>query len=429
MTYEQTQNYLYQKLPAFHRIGAAALKPGLQNIEALCEALGNPHRKFKSIHIAGTNGKGSTSHYLSAILQTANYKVGLHTSPHLKSFTERFKINGQAMAESYVVDFVAKHQMLIEKVSPSFFEISVAMAFDYFANQQVDVAIIEVGLGGRLDSTNIITPILSVITNISFDHTNFLGNTLAKIATEKAGIIKPSVPVVITETHNETQEVFITKSRESISKIYFSDNKYSLINSKIISGRREATFAKSKKQFVSLSLDLLGEYQLKNLLGVFQSVEVLKKIGFTVSKFQIKKGIENTVQLTNFKGRWQVLAHQPYTVADVAHNVAGLTEVVCQISSVAHRQLHLVLGFVKDKDVKTIIELFPQNAIYYFCQPDNPRAFDRFELQVLAKQLGRVGEEYASVVDALVAAQQSAQKEDFIYIGGSTFVVSEVPEI
>lgn len=426
MNYEQTISYLYSRLPAFHRVGAAAMKAGLTNITALCEALGNPHTQFKSIHVAGTNGKGSTSHLLSAVLQSAGYSVGLHTSPHLKSFTERFKINGQPCPTQTIVDFVANHQDLIERIQPSFFEISVALAFDYFARQRVDIAIIEVGLGGRLDSTNIITPILSVITNISFDHTDLLGDTLEKIAGEKAGIIKPHVPVVISETQPETEPVFRTQAQECHAPIVFADQQYQIMDTLLSAGYREVIIKSINSIIKTYKIDLLGIYQAKNVLGVLQAVEELRMQGWEISEPQLVAGLAQATQLSQFKGRWQVLQQSPMVVADVAHNDGGLKETLVQLSHYDHTGLRFVLGFVKDKDVAGVLGLFPKDATYYFCAADLPRSLPAIELQMLADSLGLLGKIYPSVAEALNAAIGEALPTDIVYVGGSTFVVAEV---
>ena len=430
MTYSETLAYLYERLPVFHRVGAAALKPGLQNITALCDALGNPQERFKSIHVAGTNGKGSSSHLLAAVLQSAGYKTGLHTSPHLKHYAERFKINGVSCPESAIVRFVAQHRALIERVEPSFFEISVAFAFDYFARSGVEVAVIEVGLGGRLDSTNIITPDLCLITNISFDHTDLLGDTLEKIAFEKAGIIKAAVPVVISETQPETAPVFQSRADEVGSKIYFADQNYGLKTKSLQAGRREVVVSSSDSIHpTSYILHLLGVYQLKNLAGVLQSVAVLRTMGYKISEQALQTGIAHAAELTQLKGRWQVLSEQPLTVADVAHNYAGLQETFGQIRSYDFKNLHVVLGFVKDKDIAAILKLLPAQAHYYCCAADSPRSLPADTLLYLIEKEGLVGSFYSSVNKALAAAREKAGLNDFIYVGGSTFVVSELDEI
>lgn len=429
MTYQETLHYLYDRLPVFHRVGAAALKSGLHNIVALCDALGNPHTQFKSIHVAGTNGKGSTSHFLSAVLQSAGYKVGLHTSPHLKSYTERFKINGQSAPESEIVAFVAKHRALIEQIEPSFFEISVALAFDYFARERVDVAVIEVGLGGRLDSTTIITPDLSVITNISFDHTDLLGDTLAKIAFEKAGIIKPGVPVVISETQTETEPVFRQKALETQSEIVFADQQYQVLQSNLETGRRVVVVKSISSVIKTYHIDLLGRYQTKNLLGLLQSVEMLRQIGYKISDEALTNGLANASKLSQLKGRWQLLQQTPLIVVDVAHNYGGLSETLAQIRSYNFNHLHVVMGFVKDKDISRVLQLFPMDATYYFCAADLPRSLPVADLAALARSVGLNGKEYSSVNEALSIARKQAGNDDFIYIGGSTFVVAEVKEV
>ena len=415
MTYPQTLQYLYDRLPVFHRIGAAALKPGLDNIRALCAALGNPQDCFKSIHVAGTNGKGSSCHLLAAVLQSAGYKTGLHTSPHLKHYTERFKINGKLCPESEIVAFVAQHRALIECIKPSFFEISVAFAFDYFAREGVDVAVIEVGLGGRLDSTNIITPDLCLITNISFDHTDLLGNTLEKIAFEKAGIIKAGVPVVISETQPETAPVFKRRAAELGSKIYFADQPPAPRR-----GNNETLFPLRGAG---------GFYQQKNISGVLQAVSVLRELGYVISESALETGIAQFRQLTHFKGRWQVLSEKPMTVADVAHNHAGLRETLAQVKTHHFDQLHMVLGFVKDKDIRAILELLPATAHYYCCAADSPRSLPAVDLLYLINKQGFLGSLYSDVNQALAAAREKASDNDFIYVGGSTFVVSELDEI
>ncbi|AEI50894.1 bifunctional folylpolyglutamate synthase/dihydrofolate synthase [Runella slithyformis] len=432
MNYQQTIAYLYEKLPVFHRVGAVALKPGLENITALCDALGSPQTQFKSIHVGGTNGKGSTSHLLSAILQSAGYKVGLHTSPHLKSYTERFKINGKPCEERVVVDFVAAHKSLIEKIQPSFFEISVALAFDFFAQQNVDIAIIEVGLGGRLDSTNIINPVLSIITNISFDHMDLLGDTLAQISFEKAGIVKAHTPVVISETHPETAPVFLRKAEESEAPIFFADQIYSVHSLALEDGKRRLK-VESNLDLIPINeeveIDLVGSYQIKNVVGIWQSVKVLNQLGFHISRQAVEIGMANCAKLTAFKGRWQVLSETPMTVADVAHNYGGLCETIEQINSYDFDRLHLVLGFVKDKDVQGILPLFPKNATFYFCTFDSPRALSVQELVYIVDNFDLTCSFYRDVTSALEAARQNATLKDFIYVGGSTFVVSELPEI
>lgn len=426
MTYEQTINYLYSLLPVFHRVGAKAFKADLSNTLKLCEYLGNPHHKFKSIHVAGTNGKGSTSHYMAAILQCAGYKTGLYTSPHLKDYTERFRIDGKSIQKANIISFVKKHKSFIEELKPSFFELSVAIAFDFFAKQKVDIAVIEVGLGGRLDSTNIINPELCVITNIGFDHTDILGDTLPKIAAEKAGIIKQNVPVVISERHPETESVFDEKADAFNSPIYFAQDKFRVeekessylnlvvdmldINNNLIYGNIES--------------QLIGKYQLKNLAGVFQTVEVLKSMGYKISESAIRKGISEVVSLTGLKGRWQILSQNPLTICDTGHNEHGLSEVLNQISKLNVKQKYFILGFVKDKNVSEILELFPKDANYYFCEADSPRSMPTENLIEVAELCNISGYSILNVNDALKKVKKLASKDDLIYIGGSTFVVA-----
>ncbi|WP_435354918.1 bifunctional folylpolyglutamate synthase/dihydrofolate synthase [Emticicia sp. SJ17W-69] len=424
MTYKQTIEYLYSLLPVFHRIGAKAFKADLSNTIKLCEYLGNPQNKFKSIHIAGTNGKGSTSHYIAAILQSAGYKTGLYTSPHLKDYTERFRINGKSIQKANIIAFVKKHKSIIEELKPSFFELSVAIAFDYFAKQGVDIAVIEVGLGGRLDSTNVITPELSVITNIGFDHTDILGDTLSKIAFEKAGIIKPNVPVVVSERHIETDTVFKDKAKECKSPIFFAEDNFQISekgenNLKLIV---EAINNNSDRKI--FESQLIGKYQLKNLAGVLQAVEILKTLNYDISDYAIHKGISEVVTLTGLKGRWQILSQQPLTICDTAHNEHGLSIVLKQISRLEVKRKYFILGFVKDKNVEEILKLFPKDAEYVFCEADTPRSMSTENLIEIAQLNNISGYSILNVNDALKKVNKLASKDDLIYIGGSTFVVA-----
>lgn len=417
----------------FTRIGAAALKPDLINTIELCARIGNPQDKFKSIHIAGTNGKGSTSHMLAAILQTAGYKTGLYTSPHLKDFRERIRFNGKMIPRELVVDFVNNQRSNIEEIDPSFFEVTVAMAFQYFALQQVDIAVIEVGLGGRLDSTNIITPLVSVITNIGFDHVNILGNTLPQIASEKAGIIKPNVPVVIGEKHPETIDVFLTKAKENQSELIFACDEW-LIKKSAKQADNELLILEVTKTKVSdsepwsadLSLDLTGSYQVKNLATVLSSVAELRKAGFSISDEDVKSALGQVKGLTGLQGRWQVLKQNPLVVCDTGHNEDGIREVLKNIDDQTYDNLHMVIGMVSDKDIVKILELLPKKARYYFCSPDMPRAKPARELEEAAKIFGLTGYSYQSVDLALKAAEEVALENDLIFVGGSTFVVSEI---
>lgn len=427
MNYIETLEYLYSRLPMFTRIGAAALKKDLDNTIILCESLGNPQQQFKTIHIAGTNGKGSTSHMLAAILQKAGYKTGLYTSPHLKDFRERIRINGQMVTESFVTDFVAQQQQLIEEISPSFFEVTVAMAFSYFAEEQVDVAIIEVGLGGRLDSTNIITPELSLITNISLDHTLLLGHTLAAIAYEKAGIIKPHIPVIVGEKQEETLQVFIDKAAGTSSKLLFANEVLQVAGT----FRKDGFLYTSVFQgpdciYKDLKLDLTGSYQLKNLLSVVQAVITLREIGFPIADDAVFSALESTRTLTGLRGRWDILSENPLVICDTGHNIAGIHEVLENISATPHKNLLVVMGMLKDKDITSVLALLPKEARYYFCQPDLERAMPVAELAKQAAAMGLKGEAFATVALALTAAKNTAGSDDLIFIGGSTFVVAEV---
>lgn len=420
MTYLQAVEYLYEALPIFQRVGASAYKADLSNTILLCQALGNPQNKFKSIHVAGTNGKGSSSHMLAAILQTAGYKTGLYTSPHLKEFTERIRINGIEIDQASVVDFVLRTKPTIEEIKPSFFEITVAMAFEYFAQQQVDVAVIEVGLGGRLDSTNVITPMVSLITNISWDHQDLLGDTLPKIAFEKAGIIKSSVPVVISERNALVDEVFSQKSKETGSSIQFAtdDWKISQTEDRFIISHYGKT-----DQYV---LDLKGGYQRNNLAGVLATVEVLREKGFTIEGSQIHYALKNVTTLTGLKGRWQSLGTHPAIICDTGHNEGGVREVVKQLHEQKFKKLFIVWGSVKDKDITTILSLLPKEAYYIFCEANIPRAMNAGELHRQAALQRLEGEVVPDVNEAIHRAKAMSSENDFIFIGGSTFVVAEI---
>lgn len=403
-TYQETIDWLFSNLPMFQRIGASAMKADLTNITELCEYLGNPQTKFKTIHIAGTNGKGSTSHMLASILHEAGYKVGLTTSPHLKDFRERIRINGAMCEEEFVVKFVHQHEEKIIAQGASFFEIAIAMAFEYFAQQQVDIAVIETGLGGRLDSTNIILPELSIITNIALEHTQFLGDTLEKIAFEKGGIIKPNTPIIIGETTQETKKVFADLALERNSEIIFAEEKF----------------------YQDLPSDLIGSYQVKNRRTVLTAIEQLQNQHWTISEENISNGLLNVVKNTNLRGRWDVLGQHPLIVADTAHNPHGLLEIAKQINEQPYKNLHLVLGFVNDKDVKESLSFFPKMATYYFCEPNVPRKLPIDELRnMVPKELKDI-HYFDSVDKALKAAKEAATENDIIYIGGSTFVVAEV---
>jgi dihydrofolate synthase/folylpolyglutamate synthase len=423
--YQQTLNYLYANLPIFQRVGAVAYKRDLTNTIQLCEALGNPHLKFKSIHVAGTNGKGSTSHMLASVLQSSGYKTGLYTSPHLKNFTERIKIDGNEISKEFVVDFVNRIRPSIESIKPSFFEITVAMAFDYFAQQGVEVAVIEVGLGGRLDSTNIITPVVSVITNISYDHKDILGDTLEKIASEKAGIIKPGIPVVVSERQAEVENVFIEKASACGAEIHFAQDRYTIHESE---NGLHVTI--DKNTFINaLSLPLKGKYQIRNLSGVLKAVEVLAEKGYWIPIEKLIEGLEKTVEQTDLKGRWQKLNDKPLMICDTGHNAAGVREVVKQIEQQKYDKLSIVWGMVKDKEVEEILSLLPKHAHYYFCQANIPRALDAYLLKEKAERYDLQGVVVVDVNRAVESARLEAGPNDFIFIGGSTFVVAEIDSL
>lgn len=405
MNYQETTNWMFNQLPMYQTQGASAYKKDLTNTILLVNHLNNPQEKIKCIHVAGTNGKGSTSHMLASILQEAGYKVGLYTSPHLKDFRERIKINGVTVSENFVCDFINTHKVFFEENDMSFFEMSVGLAFDYFAKEKVDIAIIEVGLGGRLDATNIITPLVSVITNIGIDHTQFLGNTLEAIAGEKAGIIKPNIPVVIGEYTTETQPVFLAKAKANQAEIYFSSDLIS-------------------EEFPS---DLMGDYQTHNKKTVLQTIAVLNsQKEFKIFQEDIKSGLLQVVKNTGLQGRWQQLGDSPKVICDTAHNKNGLEIVMYQIQKEKFDTLHIVLGVVNDKDLDEVLPLFPKNAIYYFCKPNIPRGLDAAILYQKATTFGLHGEVFNSVSEAYKKALQIASKSDFIYIGGSTFVVAEI---
>jgi dihydrofolate synthase/folylpolyglutamate synthase len=401
MTYQKTLDWMFSQLPMYQRQGQTAFKKDVTNIIAFAEELENPHQKFRSIHVGGTNGKGSTSHMLASILQEAGYKVGLYTSPHLKNYTERIRINGEEIDRTYVVNFIEKHKTFLEQQGLSFFEMTVGLAFDYFANQEVDVAVVEVGLGGRLDSTNIITPEVSVITNIGYDHMQMLGDTLPLIASEKAGIIKPNIPVVIGERQTETTPVFDEKATRTNSKITYASDDY--------------------KEFKT---DLLGVYQQKNANTAVKAI--LELTDFSISEEQVERGLLNVVKNTGFKGRWQILKEQPKVICDTAHNKEGLTVVMEQLQKETFNRLHIVLGVVNDKKLGDVLSLFPKTAIYYFCRPNIPRGLHQQELQWKAKEFGLKGDVFDSVSEAYQKALDFSSEEDVIYVGGSTFVVAEV---
>jgi dihydrofolate synthase/folylpolyglutamate synthase len=432
MNYQETIDYLYSRLPVFQNIGARAYKPGLNTTQQLCKQLGNPQDQYRTIHVAGTNGKGSTSHMLAAILQKAGYCVGLYTSPHLKSFTERIRVNGEPVEESFIIDFTADNIPNIDRFNPSFFEVTVAMAFSYFARKQVDVAIIEVGMGGRMDSTNVITPVLSVISNVSFDHTQFLGDTLVKIAGEKAGIIKENVPVVVSEYQDEIAMVFENLAHQLRAPLYFASQTVSVQDVEIKAGKLTLNAQDPSDpgfSYPNLAIDLSGSYQQKNIKGVLKSLEVLKTIGFSLPEESVYAALANVVEITGLKGRWQKLSDQPLVYCDTAHNVAGLSETITQFNAIIANKRRFVIGFVGDKDVSKMLELFPADAEFYFTQPTNSRRLKASDLQEAANALGLRGEVYENVNEALNAALEDSTNDDCIYVGGSTFVVADIEDL
>ncbi len=404
MNYPATLDWMFSRLPMYQRQGDSAFKKDLTNIKLFCDHLGNPQNGFRSIHVAGTNGKGSTSHMLASILQESGLKVGLYTSPHLKDFRERIRVNGNPIGEQSVVDFIDLNKVFLENQQLSFFEMTVGMAFDHFAKEKVDVAVIEVGLGGRLDSTNIIHPILSVITNIGFDHMQFLGNTLPEIAFEKAGIIKKNTPVVISETQKETKPVFLSKAKLENAPIYFA----------------------SDEKFADYPSDLKGDYQEKNKSGVLRSIEILRNLDLKISEKAVRNGLNNVVKNTGLKGRWQILQENPKVICDTAHNKEGLEIVLAQLKREKANNYLFVLGFVKEKNLEEILAIFPKTANYFFCKPEIPRGMEVKELKDKGNEVGLKGQMYPSVRAAYQAAMARASEGDVIYVGGSTFVVAEM---
>lgn len=427
MTYKETLDYLYSMLPMFHRIGPAAYKDNLNNSKALDSLLGHPHMAFPTVHIAGTNGKGSVSNMLAATLQTAGYRTGLFTSPHLKDFRERIRVNGKMISKSYVTAFVTKYIKQFKHIQPSFFEWTTALAFDYFRHKKVDIAVIETGLGGRLDSTNIIHPLISVITNIGWDHTQLLGNTLPKIAKEKAGIIKFKTPVIIGEFNAATSKIFKAVAENKKADIVFADRKYhpkklkNSATSLLVEVKNHDTSTREKYK-----LSLAGNYQVKNAATVIATVNQLRQCSYSISEQQLKKALKNVQSITGFSGRWQVLGNKPAIIADTAHNIDGVKYVIRQIKSLKYRHLHVVLGMVSDKDITAVLASFPEKATYYFCEAAIPRAMDANLLKIRAMEYNLRGEVYPSVKQALNAAKKNAAANDLIFIGGSTFTVAEI---
>ena len=407
MDYQNTLLYLYNSVPMFQQVGSSAYKEGLENTLVLDQHFGLPHRNFHSIHVGGTNGKGSCSHTLAAILQEAGYRVGLYTSPHLVDFRERIRINGQPIPKEYVVRFVEKERSLFEPLHPSFFELTTAMAFRYFADEHIDVAVIEVGLGGRLDCTNIIHPDLCIITNISFDHTQFLGNTLEKIAREKAGIIKSGIPVVIGETTPETKPVFTKQAREVDAPILFAEED-------------------EKDDYPGLECELKGVYQIKNTRTLLTAITELQKVGYTLSEQSVRSGFAHVCELTGLMGRWQKLQDAPNLICDTGHNVGGITYITEQLKQQSYRKLHMIIGMVNDKDIRGVLALLPKEAEYYFTKASVKRALPESELAQLASETGLQGSCYPDVPSAVRAAQEKSLPEDFIFVGGSNFIVADL---
>lgn len=427
VTYDQAVNYLFTKLPMFSHIGAAAYKKDLDNINRLCEFLGHPQKNFRSIHVGGTNGKGSTSHMLAAILQTAGYKTGLYTSPHLRDFRERFRVDGAMVPKEFVTEFTERIQPVINEINPSFFEITVALAFDFFAKEKVDVAVIEVGLGGRLDSTNIIIPEVSVITNIGWDHMNILGDSLEKIAREKAGIIKDNVPVIVGEVLPETKPVFEEVAKAKNAPLFIANDEFYVAEWRFKSHELEAMVsAHGSDVRETYTLDLPGYYQAKNLVTVLSTIKQLQHRGWHIEQAQIGKALKHVKKLTGLHGRWEVIREHPLVVLDVGHNEDGIRQVLAQIELTDHQHLHIVTGFVKDKDISKVLALLPKEAHYYFTRAQIPRALPEDELRLRASALGLEGVAYPDVNAALKAALSKAGKHDLVLVCGSVFVVGEV---
>ena len=433
MTYAETLDYLFNALPMFQRVGASAYKADLTNTLSLCSHLGNPEKRFKTVHIAGTNGKGSTSHALAAVFQAAGYKTGLYTSPHLKSFTERIRIDGKEITEEGVVEFVANNKAFLDQLQPSFFEMTVGMAFWYFTKEAVDIAVIEVGMGGRLDSTNVIHPELCVITTIGYDHTQFLGNTLPLIAGEKAGIIKQGVPVVISQTQKETEAVFSQQAAAMQATIVFADQLWEVAKIQVSedsSIQQLANFkVRSSDGEFNLKFGLNGDYQRFNLPGILEAVKQLRDQGWNLPDQALKAGLENVTEQTGLKGRWQLLQLKPLIIADAGHNEAGILEVVNQLKNYSYSQLWMVIGMVNDKDISKVLDLLPREPSYIFCQASIPRAMDAYELERKGNEKGLIGQVISKVTDALEFARKNASPDDLIFIGGSTFVVAEIENL
>lgn len=426
MNYNETLDYIYAKLPMFSRVGAAAYKADLNNINALCNSLGNPQHKFKSIHIAGTNGKGSCSHMLAAVMQQAGYKCGLYTSPHIADFRERIRIQGEMISKEFVVEFIASIEQLIEEIQPSFFEITVALAFDYFAKQEIEIAIIEVGLGGLLDSTNIIQPELSIITNISFDHMNLLGNTLPEIAVQKAGIIKPHAPIVIGETQIETRNIFFAKSIQEMSQIFFADESFVKINEVIDHQQLHISYLQFPiNKRIDISTDLLGAYQAKNIATVLTAGYILQQLGWRTNIDIIKIALRQVKKTTHIKGRFDIVKRDPYVIFDVSHNEAGVAELILQMQTLEVSNIHCIMGFVKDKSIEKILSLFPKNYLIYATQAEIERALPSDELTEICKKQNLKTVAYKNTKSALDAASKNLKADEAILVCGSFFLMQD----
>ncbi|MVZ67190.1 bifunctional folylpolyglutamate synthase/dihydrofolate synthase [Sphingobacterium sp. DK4209] len=426
-TFAEVIEYLYARLPMFTRDGASAINPDVDNTLLLCEALGNPQQQFKSVHIAGTNGKGSTSHMMASVFQASGLKTGLYTSPHLVDFRERIRIDGQMIPQKNVIDFINANQTLIETIKPSFFEVTVALAFDFFAKNKVDIAVIEVGLGGRLDSTNIIQPELSMITNIGMDHMNVLGNTLEEIAGEKAGIIKEGTPVVISERQAAIQHVFQDKAAALNASLYFANDYYQVeaVNRKT-DGLYIDILNNVKQVSTVWHLDLAGGYQQKNILGVLYAIDKLRELGFNLPHEKVVYGLSHVQESTGLRGRWQTLSDHPWIICDTGHNEDGIREVLANLASLSYDKLHFIFGAMRDKDLSHILPQLPKDAVYYFAAPEMPRAMLADQLRELAATFGLKGNDYNSISDAFLSAKEQVKDNELIFIGGSTFVVADV---
>jgi dihydrofolate synthase/folylpolyglutamate synthase len=431
MNYQETLDYLFYALPMFQRVGASAFNKDLGRTIALCDHLRNPETEFKSIHIAGTNGKGSTSHAIAAVLQAAGYKTGLYTSPHLKSFTERIRIDGQEISKEAVIQFVNGNKDFLDELKPSFFEMTVGMAFWFFAQEKVDIAVIEVGMGGKYDSTNVISPLLSIITNIGWDHVQFLGDTLPLIAGEKAGIIKQNIPVIVSQTQDETSPVFQAKAFEVNAPLVFADQIWKIEKEKSIQQNPQIARFRIQKngEVEELEFGLLGDYQRLNLPGILEGISQLREMGWEISSEQAKIGLANVSNLTGLKGRWQILGQNPLTISDTGHNEPGFREILNQLETYTFSQLWMVIGMVQDKDISKILNLLPQDARYVFCQADLPRALPADLLASQAAEFGLKGEVILDVNHAYRFARKNAAKDDLIFVGGSTFVVAEIEDL